>query len=255
MLNVLIGGKVSEADAKARGQDLVQAVLFDLFETLVTERERMMMPVAADRLDMDAKTFGAELRARRHRRFTGAFVDYASVLTEICLAKGLPVDAELISRIEEQRKGQYEQILTRIETDVMKMLRDIRLMGLRTCLVSNAAPEETTGWDASPLSGVMDEVVFSCRIGAMKPDAAIYATACDRLGVRPEDCAYVGDGGSDELPAAASLGMTTYCASWFVDRFPRTYQDQHNRRWNTDFTKLHAPSDLIEAIRSRKSQE
>ena len=41
----------------------------------------------------------------------------------------------------------------------------------------------------------------------MKPDHRIFQLACTRLGVEPEDCLYVGDGGSDELTAAKECGM------------------------------------------------
>jgi putative hydrolase of the HAD superfamily len=51
--------------------------------------------------------------------------------------------------------------------------------------------------------------VLSCEVGLKKPDPAIYLLACERLGVQPAECAFVGDGGSHELDAAHSLGMLT----------------------------------------------
>ena len=36
----------------------------------------------------------------------------------------------------------------------------------------------------------------------------MYLTACERLRVEPEECLYVGDGGSRELTGAAAVGMT-----------------------------------------------
>ena len=41
----------------------------------------------------------------------------------------------------------------------------------------------------------------------MKPDRRIFQLAHSRLGVQPEECLYVGDGGSHELTAARALGM------------------------------------------------
>jgi putative hydrolase of the HAD superfamily len=35
----------------------------------------------------------------------------------------------------------------------------------------------------------------------------MYLAACRRLGVAPEECLYVGDGGSRELSGAASVGI------------------------------------------------
>src|SRR5262249_22923823 len=55
----------------------------------------------------------------------------------------------------------------------------------------------------------LDAVALSYEVGRAKPEAAIYRVAVDGLGVPPENCLYVGDGGSDELTGAAALGMTT----------------------------------------------
>ena len=53
----------------------------------------------------------------------------------------------------------------------------------------------------------VDAASFSCVTGIRKPDAAAYLMATDRLRVAPEDCVYVGDGGSHELAGARTLGM------------------------------------------------
>jgi putative hydrolase of the HAD superfamily len=54
---------------------------------------------------------------------------------------------------------------------------------------------------------MIDAAVFSCVFGVRKPDPRIYQTAADRLGVRLQNCVYVGDGGSQELSGALSMGM------------------------------------------------
>lgn len=40
-----------------------------------------------------------------------------------------------------------------------------------------------------------------------KPDPRIYHLACSRLEVLPQQCLYVGDGGSQELTGASRVGM------------------------------------------------
>jgi putative hydrolase of the HAD superfamily len=54
---------------------------------------------------------------------------------------------------------------------------------------------------------LFDVAVFSSSVAMMKPDPRIYLLAAERLGVQPEDCLYVGDGASQELPGAARVGM------------------------------------------------
>lgn len=51
-----------------------------------------------------------------------------------------------------------------------------------------------------------DHVVESSKVGIRKPDPAIYALACDALGVVPEQCVYLDDLGINCKPAAA-MGM------------------------------------------------
>lgn len=46
-------------------------------------------------------------------------------------------------------------------------------------------------------------------MGLIKPDKQIYELAMQRLNVLPEQCLFVGDGGSNELYGAKSAGMGT----------------------------------------------
>lgn len=57
------------------------------------------------------------------------------------------------------------------------------------------------------LAPLVDAAVFSCVEGVKKPDSRIYRLACSRLAVEPQECLYVGDGASDELPGATAFGM------------------------------------------------
>jgi putative hydrolase of the HAD superfamily len=62
-------------------------------------------------------------------------------------------------------------------------------------------------WAETPFAGALDELVFSCDVGISKPDPRIYEIACERLGVEPDECLFVGDGANDELPGAERAGM------------------------------------------------
>ena len=50
----------------------------------------------------------------------------------------------------------------------------------------------------------------------MKPAPAIFRQCAQMLDVKPEDCLYVGDGGSQELTAARALGMRAVQAAWYL---------------------------------------
>lgn len=94
-------------------------------------------------------------------------------------------------------------------------MTQLRAAGWRIGIVSNATPDEVAPWPSGPLSQHIDDAVFSCDVGCMKPEPEIFELACTRLGIAPGDARFVGDGGFDELQAAASLGMPVIKANWF----------------------------------------
>jgi putative hydrolase of the HAD superfamily len=87
-------------------------------------------------------------------------------------------------------------------------LAAIRARGVATGLISDCTHELPAFLPRLPVAPLLDTVVYSVEVGRCKPDPAIYLTACRRLGVLPEECLYVGDGGSRELTGAARVGMT-----------------------------------------------
>lgn len=77
--------------------------------------------------------------------------------------------------------------------DTVRTLRRLHDLHVPVALISNI------GWDPRPVLaryGVDDyfsALVLSDEVGAMKPDPAIFAHACDLLGVEPARCVMVGD--------------------------------------------------------------
>src|SRR5262249_23793780 len=75
-------------------------------------------------------------------------------------------------------------------------------------------------WPGSGLAKRFDAAMFSCQVGAAKPDPRIYLAATTALGARPEECCYIGDGADHELAAASNLGMTVLRTTQFHDNDP-----------------------------------
>jgi putative hydrolase of the HAD superfamily len=90
----------------------------------------------------------------------------------------------------------------------LETLAELRRRGHRLALISVCSQDVPEVWEETPLAGVLDETVFSCEVGVSKPDPRIYELACERLGVEPAECLFVGDGANDELPGAERVGMT-----------------------------------------------
>ncbi|MCH8226633.1 MAG: HAD-IA family hydrolase, partial [Chloroflexi bacterium] len=73
--------------------------------------------------------------------------------------------------------------------------------------ISDCSADVPQIWQDTPFKPLIDVTIFSFEVGIKKPDRRIYQLACDRLSVSPQDCIYIGDGGSGELTGAAEAGM------------------------------------------------
>lgn len=74
-------------------------------------------------------------------------------------------------------------------------------------LISDCSPEVPLLWQETPFVPLIDAAIFSCAVKLKKPNSRIYRLACQKLGVIPENCLYVGDGASRELTGASRVGM------------------------------------------------
>lgn len=59
------------------------------------------------------------------------------------------------------------------------------------------------------IENLFDVAIFSSKIGARKPDAIIYYEALKRLSVKSEESVFIADELSEDLVAAAGLGIKT----------------------------------------------
>jgi len=77
--------------------------------------------------------------------------------------------------------------------DTVTTLEAVRSRGLRVAVVSDTGFDLRPALDRLGLTPYFDAVVMSYEQGVCKPAAAVFRTACDRLGVRPEQALMVGD--------------------------------------------------------------
>ena len=94
-----------------------------------------------------------------------------------------------------------------LRPDAVPVLAGLRRRGLRTALVSDCWYELPELLPELPVFPLLDARIYSVRVGRCKPHPTMFLAACDRLGLAPADCLYVGDGGSEELSGAAAVGM------------------------------------------------
>lgn len=189
---------------------VIRAVVFDLFGTLVYELPREewdgWLDEAAAVVEADRDAFHAAWTATAVDRQTGRLGDIDENLRTVAARAGAwPTDAQMTEALEARAEMYRKWFVPRpgAEEVVARLRRD----GVRIALISMCAPDAPALWHASPLGGTMDVEVFSCEVALRKPDPAIYVLACERLGLEPAECLYVGDGSYRELTGAAAVGM------------------------------------------------
>lgn len=89
---------------------------------------------------------------------------------------------------------------------VPEMLADLRKNGYRTALISNCNYLTRGVVERLELPTRIDEIILSCEVGLVKPEVEIYQLGAQRLGLEPQDCLFIGDGGDGELDGAISAG-------------------------------------------------
>ncbi|GAA2761901.1 MULTISPECIES: HAD family hydrolase [Streptomyces] len=91
-----------------------------------------------------------------------------------------------------------------IDRDMLALLGEVRAAGHPVALVSNAFGTGT--YDGVDLTAVADAVVISSEVGIRKPSRRIYAIACERLGIDPEEAVMIDDL-RQNLDGAARIGI------------------------------------------------
>ena len=198
----------------------MKAVLFDLFETLVTQKysDRPSEQSFVDKLGLDLDDVRAWWGDSARDRMIGKFATYREMLSALCGSLEVSVESATIEEMSRDRLRRKREYLLGVEAEMLQALSQLRANGWTIGIISNATPDEVAYWPECPLRDVVDDAVFSCQIGYMKPDPKIYNLACDRLGIVPTKAVFVGDGGFDELQGAAAVGMRPIQARWYYAR-------------------------------------
>ena len=140
-------------------------------------------------------------------RMTGAHPSAEQYIEYVCSVLGMQPDAEQVAAAHGVRMDLFRRIVGP-RPDCVETLAKLQGAGFRIGLVTDCSWETPQLWPDTPLPPYFNVTTFSCDTGMRKPDPRIYALACDQLGLAPERCLYVGDGGSDELAGAERVGMT-----------------------------------------------
>lgn len=223
----------------------IQAVIFDMYETLVTQFCSPLYygtEIAHD-LGLRPEEFLPGWRVTEEARATGKLT-FEDTIERLLRSHGIFSEG-LHRRVVEKRMAIQADCFRHLHPGIEPMLTALRERGIRIGLITNCFSEEAKLIRESELFPCFDAPCLSWEEGVRKPDPAIYRTCLRRLGIAPENCLYVGDGGSQELEAAKALGMQAVQATWY--RQPAFEHKQAALR--PDFPQLSDPVEVLDWLK------
>jgi putative hydrolase of the HAD superfamily len=187
----------------------IRAIVFDLFHTLTgSESEWSDLPLTSHVLGIDRRIWNDLLMRQSRWRLAGEETDPIVIISTLARMHDPRIRDEVIRRAVDVRVRRFREAFDRIPPENIETMKRLRSAGFKLGLISNADVMEMAPWADCALAECFDAVTFSCVVGHVKPEPAIYAHCLTALGLEGSECMFVGDGGSNELEGARTAGMT-----------------------------------------------
>lgn len=197
---------------------MIKAVVFDMFETLVTHYNCPLYfgeQIAKD-IGISNEEFQAIWKPANEKRTIG-LLTLEDLLEEI-LRKHNCYSKDLLDKIVAKRVATKQLCFEKLHPQIVPMLEKLKQSNRKIALISNCYSEEVYVIRRSVLSQYFDKIYLSYEQGMQKPNLELFKKCVRELNVTPEECLYVGDGGSDELMAAKQIGMNAVQAGWYISK-------------------------------------
>ena len=222
---------------------MIKAVIFDMYETLITLFESplyMAKQICAD-VGISEPVFREIWDVTDEDRTLGKKT--LEEVIEAILRKNARYSEELFETVIEKRKRSRAECFEHLHPGIIPMLSAIKQKNIKIGLITNCYFEESEAIRGSLLFRYFDAVCMSCELGMKKPDPGIFQECIKALAVAPEECLYVGDGGSGELEAALAMGMNPVQAVWYLKE--GTTQPVGRKE---GFLHMESPMDIVGGI-------
>lgn len=113
-------------------------------------------------------------------------------------------NAVKLNQLWRNSKGQKKLLPNAVET-----IKALAERGYKLCIISNttSSVEVPTLLEENGLAGLFSSVILSTVYGRRKPHPSLFLDAARELGIRPEECAYIGDRPSRDVVGAREAGF------------------------------------------------
>ncbi len=222
---------------------MIKAVIFDMYETLITHYNCPLYfgtEMATD-AGIPTENFLARWRPTEYERTIGK-ISFEEIVTSI-LQENHCYNDELLHKIVKKRKATKRECFNHLHPEIIPMLQKLKDQNLRIGLISNCFSEEVDAIKESPLFLFFDAPYLSYEQGIQKPDEEIFMRCMKHLSVTADKCVYVGDGGSLELETAQRLGMKAIQAVWYFKE--DTLQPVGRKK---EFAQAETPLDILNYV-------
>jgi putative hydrolase of the HAD superfamily len=216
----------------------VRGVIFDLFHTLTArESEWSDEPTTCELLGVERGLWDRILNESSRWRLVGEERDPRVIVARLARLADPAIADKAIEQVLQARLRRFADTFRHIPRANVDALLRLKEAGFKLALLSNADALETGAYRGCCLCPLFDVEMFSCDVGLAKPQPEIFHACLDALGLAPGECVFVGDGGSDELRGAKSVGLRTVFVSGVVEElWPERIEQRravadHHVRW------------------------
>lgn len=222
---------------------VIKAVIFDMFETLITHYDSPLYfgeQMAAD-IGISNDKFQELWEPSGQDRTIGKIT--LEDMLEIIFIKNNCYSENMLNYVVQKRIRAKEEMFEHLHREIIPLLDALKKKRILIGLISNCFSEEAMVIKKSILYPYFDVSCLSYDEGLQKPDVAIFYRCLNQLNVQARECLYVGDGGDFELEAAEKLGMKAVQAVWYFKE-----DVAWTSKIKSGFKQIETPSDILQII-------
>ena len=223
---------------------MIKAVIFDMFETLITHFKSPLYfgKQIAEDMGIPEKKLREIWDPTDYARTIGKMT-LEEVFEQILRASD-KYNPELVRKLAKKRTDAKIECFRHLHEEILPMFEALKKQGYKIGLISNCYFEEAEVIRNSVLWQYFDVACLSCELGVAKPEEEIFRHCITEFGLTYEECLYAGDGGSYELETAEKLGMKPVQAVWYLQ------QGSKQPVWRKpEFLQAESPMEILDYLK------